>query len=218
MSVVRQSDDQLSPIIKFHRHSREGGSPALGRGACRKLDSRLSPSRSLGFAMAERCRGNDGVRGWCGSSKNAAALFFSLLAYTNVAQAETVTNPLAQFSGLDKITGLTTQFEIKINEEAKFGSLIVKPFVCNTRPITEEPKTTSFVQVQDVAADGSKKMIFSGWMFAESPGLNAVEHPTFDVWLTGCRDPIAPPPPVETAPPADPGAVPEEGGGGTVQD
>lgn len=135
-----------------------------------------------------------------------------------LAHAETVQNPLAQFSGLDKITGLTTQFEIRINEEAKFGSLIVKPFVCNTRPITEEPKTTSFVQVQDVAADGKKTMIFSGWMFAESPGLNAVEHPTFDVWLTGCRDPDAPPPPVEAAPPADPGAVPEEGGGGTVQD
>jgi hypothetical protein len=146
------------------------------------------------------------------------SLLISLMALPASAHAETVKNPLAQFSGLDKITGLTTQFEIKINEEAKFGSLIVKPFVCNTRPITEEPKTASFVQVQDVAADGSKKMIFSGWMFAESPGLNAVEHPTFDVWLTGCRDPKAPPPPVETAPPADPGAVPEEGGGGTVQD
>jgi hypothetical protein len=137
---------------------------------------------------------------------------------TSVAHAETVKNPLAQFSGLDKITGLTTQFEIKIGEEAKFGSLVVKPMVCNTRPVTEEPKTTSFVQVQDVAADGAKKMIFSGWMFAESPGLNAVEHPTFDVWLTGCRDPNAPPPPVETTPAPDTGEVPEEGGGGTVQD
>ena len=135
-----------------------------------------------------------------------------------LAQAETIKNPLAQFSGLDKITGLTTQFETKVGEEAKFGSLVVKPFVCNTRPITEEPKTTSFVQVQDVAADGSKKVIFSGWMFAESPGLNAVEHPTFDVWLTGCRDPNAPPPPVETVPVPETGDVPEEGGGGTVQD
>jgi hypothetical protein len=154
----------------------------------------------------------------CAALKKLLLNFIGLLAITGNSHAETVQNPLAQFSGLDKITGLTTQFEIKINEEAKFGSLIVKPFVCNTRPITEEPKTTSFVQVQDVAADGSKKVIFSGWMFAESPGLNAVEHPTFDVWLTGCRDPNAPPPPVETAPPADPGAVPEEGGGGTVQD
>ena len=156
--------------------------------------------------------------GTCGALKKSLLLSISLLAFPATAHAETVKNPLAQFSGLDKITGLTTQFEIKIGEQAKFGSLIVKPFVCNTRPITEEPKTTSFVQVQDVAADGSKKMIFSGWMFAESPGLNAVEHPTFDVWLTGCRDPDAPPPPVETGPPVDPGAVPEEGGGGTVQD
>jgi hypothetical protein len=150
--------------------------------------------------------------------KRMLLIIASVVSVSALAHAETVANPLAQFSGLDKITGLTTQFEIKINEEAKFGSLIVKPFVCNTKPITEEPKTTSFVQVQDVAADGSKKMIFSGWMFAESPGLNAVEHPTFDVWLTGCRDPNAPPPPVETGPPVDPGQVPEEGGGGTVQD
>ncbi len=142
----------------------------------------------------------------------------ALMVSAGVTLGETVKNPLAQFSGLDKITGLTTQFEIKVGEEAKFGSLIVKPFVCNTRPITEEPKTTSFVQVEDVAADGSKKIIFSGWMFAESPGLNGVEHPTFDVWLTGCRDPNAPPPPVETTPAPDTGDVPEEGGGGTVQD
>jgi hypothetical protein len=66
--------------------------------------------------------------------------------------------------------------------------------------VTEEPKTTTFVEVEEVAADSSRSKIFSGWMFAESPGLNAVEHPIYDVWLTGCRDPSAPPPVVEVAP------------------
>jgi hypothetical protein len=58
----------------------------------------------------------------------------------------------------------------------------------------------AFVQVDSAQPDGSKKRIFSGWMFAESPGLNAVEHPVYDVWLTGCFDPAAPPVPIEASP------------------
>lgn len=109
-------------------------------------------------------------------------------------------NPIAVFNGLDKITGVTTTFEIPIGEEKRFGGLIVKPEACYTRPPTEEPKTTTFVEVDEVIGGDTRKRIFSGWMFAESPGLNAVEHPIFDVWLTGCRDPNAPPPIVEAAP------------------
>lgn len=126
------------------------------------------------------------------------------------ALADRIKNPLALFSGLDKITGVTTNFEVKVGEEAKFGSFFVKPSVCYTRPVTEEPKTAAFVQVDVQESDGKRTRIFSGWMFAESPGLNAVEHPIFDVWLTGCRDPNAPPPPVETAPKPEPDNVPEE--------
>jgi hypothetical protein len=65
----------------------------------------------------------------------------------------------------------------------------VYPRICNTRPPTEEPKTTSFVQVDEALQNGGTRRIFSGWMLAESPGLNAVEHPVYDVWLIGCRDP-----------------------------
>lgn len=135
------------------------------------------------------------------------ATALALLCLTMPAAADRVPNPIALFNGLDKITGVTTSFEVKIGEEHKFGGLIVKPFVCYTRPVTEEPKTTSFVQVDEVVLSDKRKRVFSGWMFAESPGLNAVEHPTFDVWLTGCRDPNAPPPPVEEPPkPVEPEA------------
>jgi hypothetical protein len=116
------------------------------------------------------------------------------------AHAERIANPIAIFAGLDKITGVTTTFEVAIGQEHKFEGLMVKPDVCYTRPVTEEPKTTTFVEVDEVESDNSRKRIFTGWMFAESPGLNAVEHPLYDVWLTGCRDPNAPPPVVETAP------------------
>ena len=116
------------------------------------------------------------------------------------AHAERVANPIAVFNGLDKITGITTTFEIPIGAEKQFGGLVVKPDVCYTRPVTEEPKTTTFVEVDEVEADQTRKRIFTGWMFAESPGLSGVEHPIYDVWLTGCRDPNAPPPVVEAAP------------------
>lgn len=131
-----------------------------------------------------------------------AVLAISLVSLaTTAAHAERIANPIAVFNGLDKISGLTTTFEIKIGEEKRFGGLIVKPDICFTRPVTEEPKTTSFVEVEEAQSDNTRKPVFSGWMFAESPGLSAVEHPIYDVWLTGCRDPNAPPPVVE-APPA----------------
>ena len=128
-----------------------------------------------------------------------------LAAAAGAAHADRIENPLAVFNGLDKITGVTTSFEIAVGDQKRFGSLIVKPDVCYSRPVTEEPKTTSFVEVQELQDNNSRKPVFSGWMFAESPGLNAVEHPVYDVWLTGCRDPNAPPPVVEASPekPAD---------------
>ena len=126
------------------------------------------------------------------------------------AAAERIKNPIALFAGLDKITGLTTNFEIAVGAEKNFGLLVVKPFVCFTRPVTESPKTAGFVQVEQQETDGKRKRIFSGWMFAESPGLNAVEHPIFDVWLTGCKDPNAPPPPTESPVEPPTGDVPEE--------
>jgi hypothetical protein len=128
------------------------------------------------------------------------ATLAATLALTLPAWAERIENPFAVFNGLDKITGVTTSFEVKIGELGTFGGLRIHPFVCYTRPVTEEPKTTSFVQVEAQEPGGETKRIFSGWMFAESPGLNAVEHPTFDVWLTGCRDPNAAPPPKEEPP------------------
>ncbi|MBN8910928.1 MAG: DUF2155 domain-containing protein [Rhizobiales bacterium] len=111
-------------------------------------------------------------------------------------------NRVAVFSALDKVTATIKTLEVPINETVQFGALKVTPRVCYSRPPTEQPKTTSFVEVDEVMLDGNQKRIFTGWMFAQSPGLNAVEHPVFDVWLTDCQKPrntVAQqqPPPVE---------------------
>jgi hypothetical protein len=146
-----------------------------------------------------------------GGGLRIAAIFLTALCFQSIAaKADRVANPIAVFAGLDKITGVTTTFEVKIGEEVKFGGFLVRPRVCYSRPATEEPKTTSFVEVDELETDKSHKRVFTGWMFAESPGLNAVEHPVYDVWLTGCRDPDAPPPIVEAAPEAAPEGQEEE--------
>ena len=124
----------------------------------------------------------------------------ALASASTASHAGRVANPIAVFNGLDKITGVTTTFEIAVGDQKRFGGLIVKPDVCYTRLVTEAPKTTSFVEVDELQSDNTRKRLFSGWMFAESPGLNAIEHPIYDVWLTGCRDPSAVPPVVETVP------------------
>ena len=128
---------------------------------------------------------------------SATVLATAVLLVPTAAIADRIANPVAIFAGLDKITGTITTFEVPIDGNKQFGSLVVRPHTCFSRPPEEEPKTTSFVEVEEVGADKMAKRIFTGWMFAESPGLNAVEHPVYDVWLTGCFDPNAPKPPVE---------------------
>lgn len=103
------------------------------------------------------------------------------------ALADKIKNPVAVFSGLDKITGRIISFEAKIDETVQFGSLQVTPRVCYTRPQTEAPQTDSFAEVDEVQSDKQFKRIFSGWMYAASPGLHGVEHPIYDVWLTECK-------------------------------
>ncbi|NNF80043.1 MAG: DUF2155 domain-containing protein [Rhizobiales bacterium] len=122
-----------------------------------------------------------------------AVLFGSmnLVVLSLPAAANKIENPIAVFAGLDKITATITTFEVPVNKTKQFGTLQVTPRICYTRPITEAPKTTSFVEVNEVLLNGNLNRIFTGWMFAASPGLNAVEHPVYDVWLTNCKTPAA---------------------------
>lgn len=110
------------------------------------------------------------------------------------AQAEKIKNETAVFAALDKVTGRISHLEIPIDQTVEFGALKVTPRVCNTRPPTEAPDTASFVEVDEIKLTGEEQRIFTGWMFAESPGLHAVEHPVFDVWLTSCKTASAPAP------------------------
>ncbi len=111
------------------------------------------------------------------------------------AHAARIENRVAVFSGIDKITGERHTFDVYVDETVKFGQLEITPRVCYSRPATEEPKTTSFLEVDEITLDRRIRRIFTGWMFAESPGLNAIEHPVNDVWLVTCKQTSDVPPP-----------------------
>ena len=103
--------------------------------------------------------------------------------------ATKITNKKASFSGLDKITGRIINFDEDIGETVQFGALRVKTDACYTRPATEAANTDAFVEVDEITLQGEVKRIFSGWMYAASPGLHGVEHPIYDIWLTDCKGP-----------------------------
>lgn len=103
------------------------------------------------------------------------------------AQAARIENAVAVFSGLDKITGRITEFDVYINETVQFGALQVTPRVCYSRDDTEAQHVDAFVQVDEITLDRRIRKLFSGWMFADSPALNAIEHPIYDVWLKDCK-------------------------------
>jgi len=137
--------------------------------------------------------------GMVSAVKFALFLFVTAAGWTNTVVAgfadDRIENKVAVFDGIDKITGRIHTFDVYINETVQFGALQVTPKVCYSRPITETPKTTSFVEVDEITLDAKIRRIFTGWMFADSPGLNAIEHPVYDVWLKGCKMESDVPPP-----------------------
>jgi hypothetical protein len=125
----------------------------------------------------------------------ASIALFGLTLAASTAQAERIDNPVAVFAGLDKITGRIISFDVYIDETVQFGALQVTPRICYTRPQTEAPQTDAFVEVDEITLNRKVKRLFTGWMFAASPGLHAVDHAVYDIWLTDCKtsSPVAPP-------------------------
>jgi hypothetical protein len=137
-----------------------------------------------------------------------AAAVLCLLA-ASAADAQRIENSTAVFAALDKVTAAVKKVTVKLNDTEPFRTLKITPRACYTRAATEPPRTATFVEIDEIMFDGKAKRIFTGWMFAESPGLNPLYHPVFDVWLTGCGQPQSAPPPSAKGPQAPaPSAAP----------
>jgi hypothetical protein len=176
----------------------------------------MDPTRSA-HAIGRRLR--FAIAGMRPALVGAALAVLSALMAPDAALADKISNPTAVFDGLDKITGRIISFEVAINETVQFGALQITPRVCYSRPPTDAPQTDAFAQVDEIDEQKQMKRIFSGWMFADSPGLHGVEHPIFDIWLTACKggtvvihdapaaEASAPNP--DESPPTDTGADPD---------
>jgi len=131
-----------------------------------------------------------------------------ILLFTAPAFAAMEDYPAVTLQGLDKSTARTMTFEAKVGDTVRYGPLYVRVQACRKNPPIEKPESAAFLQVWEVPPETqSSEWVFSGWMFASSPALSAMDHPVYDVWVLGCtgrEDEEAPPP--AAAPEAEPSA------------
>ena len=113
----------------------------------------------------------------------------------------------AVLQGLDKTTARVSTIEVPLDQPARFGTLRIVARACHKKPPTETPESTAFLEIVDIRPDSPAVPVFTGWMFASSPAVSALEHPVYDIWVVDCR-PIVPP---EAPPGAPAGAEPEAG-------
>lgn len=89
--------------------------------------------------------------------------------------------------GLDKITARVSTFEAPIEELVRFGTLEIIARTCYKAPPEENPESAAFLEIIEVRPDEPPAPLFTGWMFASSPALSALEHPVYDVWVIDCK-------------------------------
>ena len=106
----------------------------------------------------------------------------------DVAQAAMTEYPKVRLRSLDKITARTMTFDAAVGTTIKFGSIYIKILSCQKPDVQERDDAAAFLQVWEITTDDVSKWIFSGWMYAASPAVSAMDHPIYDVWVMDCLD------------------------------
>ena len=90
---------------------------------------------------------------------------------------------------LDKITAKTSAMRLAIGEKKFFGPLEIKALKCQLSENKDSTDTVAYLQVKDLSAkDNNQVFLFNGWTFASSPTLESIDHPIYDLWITGCEN------------------------------
>tara|TARA_B100001105_G_scaffold68937_1_gene54124 strand:+ start:212 stop:742 length:531 start_codon:yes stop_codon:yes gene_type:complete len=90
---------------------------------------------------------------------------------------------------LDKITAKTSSIRLGIGEKKFFGPLEIKALKCQLSENNDFIDTVAYLQVKDLSAkDNNQVFLFNGWTFASSPTLQSIDHPVYDLWITGCEN------------------------------
>jgi hypothetical protein len=100
-------------------------------------------------------------------------------------------NTIAVLQGLDKTTARVSKFDAPVDQSVRFGTLVITVRACVKKPPEEEPNTAAFLVIDEVRpgdANGvESKRVFSGWMFASSPAISALEDPIYDINVLDCK-------------------------------
>lgn len=115
-----------------------------------------------------------------------AVVLASVTAFAAPVPDQMVDRPAARLRTLDKITARTSTLTLGVGKTATIGAMRVTLRACKDNPPTEATESAAFLEVEEVKPDDRAVPVFSGWMFSSSPGLSAMEHPVYDVWVLGC--------------------------------
>lgn len=102
------------------------------------------------------------------------------------ARAENLVGTAAVLQAMDKVTARISKLEAPIGETVRYGELEIQVKSCRKRPPEEPPESAAFIEIFETK-NGERRKVFSGWMFASSPALSAMEHPVYDVWVVDCQ-------------------------------
>jgi len=124
-------------------------------------------------------------------NKNNLSLISTLVAgitlSTSAFSAEIETNA-ALMQAMDKVTGRVNKITVPVNSKVAFGDFSLVLRACKKRPAEETPENFAFIDVTDKSFGTDEYNIFRGWVLSSTPGISAIEHPIYDVWLLECID------------------------------
>ncbi len=103
------------------------------------------------------------------------------------AQQAWVPQRLAELQALDKVTARVTTLRVPVNTPVQYGSLTVTVRSCSARPPDEVPDSAAWMEITDSRAPANGAAVFRGWMFANAPGVNMLQHPVYDIRVMECR-------------------------------
>lgn len=103
------------------------------------------------------------------------------------APAITSADTVAVLRVLDKVTGRVSTIDAPMRTPVFFGTLEITPHACYKTPPEEPPESAAFLEIAEVKAGEPRQLRFTGWMFASSPALSALQHPVYDVWVLDCK-------------------------------
>jgi hypothetical protein len=108
---------------------------------------------------------------------------FATAAMPVAAQQQTTSGSGAILRGLDKINGDTVDFDMSVGQVANFGPLQITLIECRYPAGNRTGNAYAALEVVEKNRQGS---VFSGWMIASAPALNAMDHARYDVWVLRC--------------------------------